>query len=137
MHATFNDIPKIVELCLEARDHSAHYSHLIEDWDRGIASLEVMIMNPRCFVGFNGDGVIIGNAQDSWWHQGMVITEVFYYAKKNGLPLLREFLSWAKAFPGNNEIYVGATFGGDKGAVAERIYKRLGLTPTGSIWKVN
>lgn len=136
-HATIQDIKAIGELCLEARDLSQHYSHLIEDYDKAADNLAAMIMSPRCYVGFNGDGVLIASASDAWWHSGLLITEHFFYARKNGLPLLREFMQWAKAFPGNNEIYVGATFGGDKGAVAERIYKRLGLTPTGTIWKVN
>lgn len=136
-HAALSDIPAIGEICLEARTLSESYSHLIEDYDKAAENLAAMITSPRCYVGFNGDGVIIATATDSWWHSGMLITENFFYARKNGLPLLREFMKWAKSFPGTNEIYVGATFGGDKGAVAERIYKRMGFVPTGNVWKVN
>ena len=136
MHATLSDIDHIAELCLKARTLSTTYNHLVEDWDRGMASLRAFITSPQSLVLYNGHGVLIAYAADSWWHDGMTISEVFFYAEKGGLSMLKEFMRWAKGFPGNNEIYIGSTFGGDKGERTDRLYKRLGIERAGTLYRV-
>ena len=100
------------------------------------AAIRQLMMDPYAFVGFNGHGVLIGMAVPAWWHDGLTIGDLFFYADKGGLSLLKSYIAWAKDFPGNNEIVLGVTYGGDKGERTEKLYNKLGLTRTGAQYKV-
>lgn len=136
MHACFDDIEAILDICQEAHDLSPHYRHIPSDRHKARASLAQMILNPHMLVAFNGNGVLIAVAAPSWWGDGLVISDVFFYARKGGRTLLREYLKWARAFPGNNQISIGVTFGGEAGERAEQLYRRLGFEQSGTIFKV-
>lgn len=137
MHASFNDIGPILDLIEEAHGRSETYQGIPFNRDRTRASLESIVPNPRCLVAFNGDGVLIATATDALWHDGMLIADLFFYARRNGLQLIREYKAWAKAFPGNNEITLGVTFGGEAGRRTENLYQRLGFEQSGTYFRVN
>lgn len=136
MHASFDDIENILDLCQEAHDLSPHYQKMPSNRDKARQCLEQMILNPMMLVAYNGDGVLIGLASPAWWHDGLVIADVFCYARKRGLPLVREYLAWAKRFPGKNETSLGVTFGGEAGERTCKLYQRLGLERSGEIHRV-
>lgn len=134
MHATMGDIEAILDLCQEAHDQSPTYQHLTANRDRARDHLKQMILNPMFFVGYNGEGVVIGMASPAWWHDGLMIADLFCYARKGGLPLIKGFIRWAKGFPGDNEIIIGTTFGADDRA--DRLYQRLGFKRIGAQYTI-
>lgn len=136
MHACFDDIEPILDLLQEGHDRSPTYRHLPTNRDKARLSLQQMILNPTMLVAYHGDGVLIGLASQAWWHDGMVIADLFCYARRRGLALVRAYLAWAKEFPGENEITLGVTFGGAAGERTEKFYQRLGLERSGAIFRV-
>lgn len=136
MHAAIKDIPKIIEICQEGHDLSPTYAASSTCPDRAAESLAGMICDPKCAVLFNGHGVLIGVAAPQWYSDSLVITNLFYYARKDGLSLLREFIRWGERFPGENTISISTSFGGELGQRAEAVLSKLGATKIGTNYKV-
>ena len=137
MHASYADLDVIMGLIEEAHNLSETYRAIPLNLERTRTSVESMLVNPRCLVAFNGDGVLLAAAADSLWHEGLHISDVFCYARRNGRALIREYREWAAAFPGQNDIYLSVTFGGEAGGRTERLYQQLGFEQSGTIFKVN
>jgi hypothetical protein len=81
----------------------------------------------------NVDGMLIGEVTPSWFHNGLTAITHMAYAREgaNGLPLLREFLKWARSWDAVRKIQVSTSFSGERGERAERLIERLGLSPVG------
>lgn len=137
MHASFDDIESILDLCQEAHDLSPHYQSIPSNRDKARQYLEQMILNPMMLVAYNDDGVLIGLASDEWWRDGLAVTSLFFYARKNGRALLKEYINWANRFPGYKTINLGVTFGGKAGERTAKLYERLGFERTGINFEVN
>jgi hypothetical protein len=134
-HATSEDIEDILQLCIRAHDVSEAYQGIGYDIDVARRNLKGMLMSPLVFIGYNGTGVIIGVASPSWYRNGYDVADVFFYAEKNGLQLIKEYIAWAKDFL-SPDISLGVTFGGEAGERTERLYEKLGLERVGSTFKV-
>lgn len=75
-------------------------------------------------------------AVPAWWHDGLTIADLFFYAEKGGLALMKSYKDWAGGFPGDNEILLGVSYGGEEGQRTEKLYNKLGLERTGAQFKV-
>lgn len=136
MYASISQLKEIVDLCYKAYQLSDNHSKETANIKKSVSTISNLITNPYGLVLYNGTAVLIAVATPSLFKDGLLIANLLFYADKNGIPLLKEYSSWAKGFPGSNEIYMSCSYGGYKGDRAEKLFEKLGLERVGSQFKV-
>ena len=135
-HACKSDLERILDLATEAHELSPTYRHLPPNRDKARESISAMLTNPMGYVGVVDDGeihgILIAVAAESWAHDGLIVSDLLFYARKNGRSLLSHYLDWADGFPQPKINLLGISFGGDKAERTEQLYQRLGFTKVGA-----
>ena len=134
-HANIDDIEQCLDVCAKASSLSGNYG----EFNRSIArqSLRVRILNPYSLVltNENRDGLLIGIATPSIHTTQIKVANEFLYADSEGAAFIKSYLRWANAW-GNTEINFCTSFGGEKGARAEKLLQRLGFSEIGKQFRV-
>ncbi|NIB43821.1 hypothetical protein HBA55_29735 [Pseudomaricurvus alkylphenolicus] len=136
MYASIAQLEEVLALCHKAQQLSDTHGGMPVNVEKARESLRFFICDPHSLVLYNGTAVLIAQAAPSWCRDGYMIVNHLVYADKNGLPLIREYLRWAKGFPGHNDIFLGTSYGGEKGERAETLFSKLGLKRVGAQHKV-
>ena len=134
------EITAVYHILELAWEESENYHKLDYDMTRTMNFLTNLVVNPAglLFVMLDGDrivGALGAMIQDSWWYRGKMANGIFWYVlpsyRGNGIKLLESFLKEVSSYGAVKQVYVGMTFGGDKGS---SIYKRKGFHRLGSTW---
>lgn len=135
-HACAQDLEEILDIATEAHTLSPTYQNLPPNRDKARESISALLTNPMGYVGVvDSDGiqgVLVAVAAESWAHDGLIVSDLLFYARKNGRSLLSHYLDWADGFPQPKINLLGISFGGVKAERTEQLYQRLGFTKVGA-----
>lgn len=124
VRATTGDIPRLIEMGREFHSVSGVASPF--DPEAAKATLTAMIWNPAAVVLVSERGGIGGALVPSYVATSWVMAvEMFWWARGDGLPLLRAFEAWADE-QGAQEVRMTTLTALPR---ADRILKRLGYAP--------
>lgn len=92
--ATLNDIPTLVPMLRKFWAASGYEFPFDVNWV--IHTLEELIESPDAVVYFHDHGLIGGAISPVWFSDRMIAQEMFWWASKDGRPLLKAFEDWAR-----------------------------------------
>ncbi len=124
--ATTEDIPHLVEMGREFHAMSPHKPMGEFDGEAVGRMLDFLISSPSALVLTNGDGAIGGVMAPIYFcPTKLMMEESFWWARKGGRDLLREFSVQAKAM-GASCIYL-STLRNDRSDIVDRIVSGMGF----------
>jgi hypothetical protein len=135
-HACFADIEQILDIAEEANRKTDTYRELPPNREKAKAFITAMVPNPKAYIGVVDDngiqGIVISMAAESWAHDGLIISDILFYARRNGRALLKHYIEWVDGFPQPKVHILGITFGGENAERTEQFYQHQGFTKVGA-----
>jgi hypothetical protein len=127
--AVLADIPRLVEMGRQFFDASGMARFTKFDLADASKFLRSMIESESAAIFVHDEGAI-GGVLTPWYScsASLNAAEMFWWAKKNGLPLLRSFEQWAKV-KGAHCVTVSSLEALEAARVG-RVYARMGYEPT-------
>jgi hypothetical protein len=144
--ATFNDIPKIVDLWEEAhREFGNESVSFCRDTSRNTLQRVVNQREHAAFLLVGKDkviyGVLVGLVNQLFYSRGRCAQDLIYYVKPDtrghGAKLLAAFLAWAHNVKGVVEIQIGITSGAHNVERIEGLLKASGMKKVGGIYTLH
>ena len=135
-HACLADLEAVLDIATEANSKTETYRSLPPNRDKARASITALIPNPKAYVGVVDNdgiqGILIALATESWAHDGLIISDLLFYSRRDGRALLRHYLEWVDGFPQAKVNILGITFGGNKAERTEQFYQHQGFIKVGA-----